>query len=299
MSPLARSSSLPAALDVAGIAWARATLPGAFGETPARRAMRVALWLGVAVMIALACWRVELSPVRLWQGMARLGWLLGLMVPPTHGGWLGEFTWALLQTLGMAFLGTFLAMCGALPLGALGAQNVVPQRLVHFGVRRSLDALRGLDALIWALVFVHVVGLGPLAGVLALAMSDLGTLAKLSAEALENLDRGPAEGVRAAGGRRLVVVRFGMLPQVLPVLASHALYFFESNTRSASILGVVGAGGIGYHLVERIRQNSWDEVAFLILMILATVTAIDAVSRALRLRIIRGRASDAPATRTG
>ena len=99
-----------------------------------------------------------------------------------------------------------------------------------------------------------------------------------------------AELARAAG--RLVVLRFGMLPQVLPVLASHALYFFESNTRSASVLGVVGAGGIGYHLVERIRQNNWDEVAFLILMILATVTAIDAASRALRLRIIQGRASD-------
>jgi phosphonate transport system permease protein len=214
------------------------------------------------------------------------------MVPPTHGGWLGEFAWALLETLGMAFLGTFLAALAALPLGALGAQNVVPQWLLHFGIRRGLDGLRGIDALIWALVFVHVVGLGPLAGVLALAMSDVGTLAKLFAEALENIDREPAEGVRAAGGGRLVVVRFGMLPQVLPVFASHALYFFESNTRSASILGVVGAGGIGYHLVERIRQNNWEEVAFLIVMILVAVTAIDAASRALRLRIIRGRTGD-------
>lgn len=274
-------------LGPAGILWARATLPRAFGRTPAERALRVAAWLGFAVVIALACWRVELSPVRLWQGLARLGWLLRLMVPPVHGGWLDEFAWALLQTLGMAFLGTLLAVLAAVPLGALGAQNVVPRRLVHFGLRRSLDALRGIDALIWALVFVHVVGLGPLAGVLALAMSDLGTLAKLFAEALENVDREPVEGVRAAGAGRLVVVRFGMLPQVLPVFASHALYFFESNTRSASVLGVVGAGGIGYHLVERIRQNNWDEVAFLILMILAAVTVIDAVSRALRLRIIR------------
>ena len=214
------------------------------------------------------------------------------MLPPAHGGWLGEFSWALLQTLGMAFLGTLLAVLGALPLGALGARNIIAQRLFHFGVRRGLDAFRAVDALIWALVFVHVVGLGPLAGVMALAMSDIGTLAKLFAEALENVDRQPVEGVRAAGADRVAVFRFGMLPQVLPIVASHGLYFFESNTRSASILGVVGAGGIGYHLAERIRQNSWDEVAFLVLMILAAVTAIDAASRALRLRIIRGRARD-------
>jgi phosphonate transport system permease protein len=272
----------------ADVSWARATLPRAFGRPAAERALRLAASLCIAASIALACWHVELSPVRLWQGLGRLGWLLRLMVPPTHGGWLGELTSALLQTLGMAFLGTFLAVLAALPLGALGAQNVVPQRLVHFGLRRGLDALRGIDALIWALVFVHVVGLGPLAGVLALAMSDLGTLAKLFAEALENVDREPVEGVRAAGAGRMLVFRFGMLPQVWPVVASHALYFFESNTRSASILGVVGAGGIGYHLVERIRQNNWDEVAFLILMILGTVTVIDAASRALRLRIIAG-----------
>jgi phosphonate transport system permease protein len=281
-----------AALDETGVAWARAVLPRAFGRTPAERALRIAAWLAFAGLLALACWRVELSPLRLWQGLGRLGWLLRLMVPPTHGGWLGEFSWSLLQTLGMAFLGTLLAVLAALPLGALGARNVVPRRLVHFGLRRGLDALRGVDALIWALVFVHVVGLGPLAGVMALAMSDVGTLAKLFAEALENVDRGPVEGVRAAGAGRLETFRYGMLPQVLPVMASHALYFFESNTRSASVLGVVGAGGIGYHLVERIRMNNWDEVAFLVLMILVTVTLIDAASRAVRLRLIHGRRSD-------
>ena len=275
---------------------ARLALPRAFGRPPVERAARALAWLGLAVLIVLACWRVELSPVRLWHGLSRLGWLLALMVPPTDGGWLDEFAWALLQTLGMAFLGTFLAAVAALPLGALGAKNVVPQRLVHFGARRGLDALRGIDALIWALVFVHVVGLGPLAGVLALAMSDLGTLAKLFAEALENVDRGPVEGVRAAGANRLLVLRFGMIPQVLPLIASHTLYFFESNTRSASVLGVVGAGGIGYHLVERIRQNNWDEVAFLVLMILAAVTIIDAASGALRRRLIQGRAAKTAVT---
>ena len=288
--PLPTATALP--LDRDAVDWARAVMPRAFGRTPAGRALVVSGWVGFGALVALACWRVELSPVRIWSGLARLGWLLTLMVPPTSGGWLGEFSWSLLQTLGMAFLGTFLAVLAALPLGALGATNLDPRRLLRFGVRRGLDALRGIDALIWALVFVHVVGLGPLAGVMALAMSDLGALAKLFAEALENVDRGPVEGVRAAGGNPVEVLRFGMIPQALPVVASHALYFFESNTRSASVLGVVGAGGIGYHLVERIRQNNWDEVAFLVLMILAAVTAIDAASRALRLRIIRGPSSD-------
>jgi phosphonate transport system permease protein len=135
-------------------------------------------------------------------------------------------------------------------------------------------------------MFVNVVGLGPFAGVMALAVSETGTLAKLFAEAVEAADRGPVDGVRAAGASRLLVVRFGMLPQVLPVMLSNALYYFESNTRSATILGVVGAGGIGLQLSDRIRVNNWDEVGFIVLLILGTVTLIDLLSRAVRLRLI-------------
>jgi phosphonate transport system permease protein len=205
---------------------------------------------------------------------------------PWHGGWLGEFGYALLETLAMAFLGTLLASLAALPLGFLGARNVVPDRLSHFGVRRFFDGVRGIDTLIWALMFVNVVGLGPFAGVMAIAVSDCGTLAKLFAEAIENIDRRQIEGVQASGANRLQVMRFGMLPQVLPVMMSHTLYYFESNTRAATILGVVGAGGIGLQLADRIRVNNWDEVSFLLLMILAAVTLIDVLSKTVRLRII-------------
>jgi phosphonate transport system permease protein len=192
----------------------------------------------------------------------------------------------MLQTLAMTFLGTLLASLAALPLGFLGARTVVPQWLFHFGIRRIFDAIRGVDALLWALMFVNVVGLGPFAGVMAIAVSDSGTLAKLFAEAIENVDRRQLEGVRAAGASHLQEMRFGTLPQVLPVLLSHILYYFESNTRSATILGVVGAGGIGLQLADRIRVNNWDEVGFLLIMILVTVSLIDQLSTIIRRRFI-------------
>jgi phosphonate transport system permease protein len=122
---------------------------------------------------------------------------------------------------------------------------------------------------------------------MAIAVSDTGTLAKLFAEAIENIDPRPVDGVQASGANRLQIVRFGFLPQVLPVMLSHALYFLESNTRSATILGVVGAGGIGLQLADRIRVNNWDEVAFILIMILVAVTGIDLISTTIRHRIIQ------------
>jgi phosphonate transport system permease protein len=163
---------------------------------------------------------------------------------------------------------------------------VVTNPVFHFGLRRCFDGLRGIDALIWALAFIHVVGLGPFAGIMAIAVTDAGTLAKLFAEAVENVDRKPVEGVRATGARSIQVARFGILPQVLPVFLSQTLYYFESNTRSATILGVVGAGGIGLQLSDRIRVNDWQEAAFIILLILITVSLIDFLSGHVRTRVV-------------
>jgi phosphonate transport system permease protein len=273
-------------ISTADIAALRHKVPRAFGRPWAERIGMTIGWSAFSGLIAFGLWRIDFTPSRLWQGAGKLGWLLQLMFPPWHGGWLGEFGYALLETLAMAFLGTLLASLAALPLGFLGARNVVPDRLSHFGVRRFFDGVRGIDTLIWALMFVNVVGLGPFAGVMAIAVSDCGTLAKLFAEAIENIDRRQIEGVQASGANRLQVMRFGMLPQVLPVMMSHTLYYFESNTRAATILGVVGAGGIGLQLADRIRVNNWDEVSFLLLMILAAVTLIDVLSKTVRLRII-------------
>jgi phosphonate transport system permease protein len=245
------------------------------------------IFTGGLVLLAVALWRVDASPARLWEGLSRLGWLLALMWPPSPGGDLPGLLEGLAQSLAMAFLGTVLAASVALPLSLLGAGNVVGSALLRFSARRLYDGLRGVDTLIWALIFVSAVGMGPFAGILALMVPDIGTFAKLFSEALESADRRQVEAVRAAGAGRLLAVRLGLLPQVAPVMLSQMLYTFESNTRSATILGVVGAGGIGLALSDRIRINNWDEAAFIILLILAAVAVIDLASRTLRLRLIR------------
>lgn len=245
------------------------------------------LFLAGGLLLAVGLWRVDASPIRIWDGLGKLGWLVALMWPPVPGGALPELMQALAETLAMAFLGTFLAALLALPLALLGAGNVVGNALLRFTARRFYDGLRGVDTLIWALIFVSAVGMGPFAGLLALAIPDTGTLAKTFSEALEAADRRPVDAVRAAGGGRLAAVRFGLLPQAAPVMLSFVLYTFESNVRSATILGVVGAGGIGLALADRIRINNWDQAAFIMLMILVTVAAIDWISRRLRLRLIR------------
>ncbi len=169
-----------------------------------------------------------------------------------------------------------------MPLGILAARNVIRSALIRLPIKRFFDAVRGVDTLIWALIWINVVGLGPFAGVLAIATSDFGALGKLFAEIIELADAREQEGVRAAGGGRIAEVRFGLMPQVLPVIAGQILYFIESNTRSATIIGVVGAGGIGLHLSEQIRVLEWKQVSFLILLILVSVAGIDYVSGKLR-----------------
>lgn len=253
-----------------------------------RRLTATPMIFGLGFLLLLAgLWRVDASPERVWNGLSRLGWLFALMWPPSPGGALAELLKGLAESLAMAFLGTLIAAVVALPLALLGAGNVVGSALLRFSARRLYDGLRGIDTLIWALIFVSAVGMGPFAGILALAVPDTGMLAKLFSEALEGADRRQVEAVRAAGAGRSLAVRLGLLPQVAPVMLSQVLYTFESNTRSATILGVVGAGGIGLALSDRIRINNWDEAAFIVLMILAMVAAIDLLGRAIRLRLIR------------
>ncbi len=168
----------------------------------------------------------------------------------------------------------------------LAAKNVTANRIVHFLSRRSLDTIRSVDILVWALIWINVVGLGPFAGALAIMTSDIGSFGKLFSEAIEATDRKPVEGIVSTGGGRILGVRFGILPEVFPVLASQVLYYFESNTRSATIIGIVGAGGIGLYLAEAIRTLELQQASFIILMILAAVAAIDFVSSQLRFAMI-------------
>jgi phosphonate transport system permease protein len=231
---------------------------------------------------------LDISPAKIVSGIGRLFDIVELMLPPDPESWARVLLYlgALGQTLAIAFLGTMLGAVIGCPFGLLAARNVVANRLIHLLTRRSLDSVRSVDILIWALIWINVVGLGPFAGALAIMSADLGAFGKLVSEAIEAADRRPTDGVLAAGGSRLHSVRFGMLPQVLPVIASQLLYFFESNTRSATIIGIVGAGGIGLQLSEQIRVLEWQQVSFLILLILITVAALDWISQRLRGAII-------------
>jgi phosphonate transport system permease protein len=225
---------------------------------------------------------------RILSGVGRLGEVVVLMLPPTPGDWahFRLYCVSLLETVAIALIGTMTAAVLALPLGLLAARNVTTARIVRFFSRRSLDTIRSVDMLVWALIWINVVGLGPFAGALAIMTADIGSFGKLYSEAIEAADRKPVEGITASGGGRILGVRFGILPEVFPVMASQVLYYFESNTRSATIIGIVGAGGIGLHLAEALRTLEMQQAAFIILMILVAVAAIDYVSAQLRFGLI-------------
>ena len=245
-----------------------------------------------AALFFYGLYSLDMTYARIAGGISELGRMVLLMLPPDPGNWTraGTYVFAMVETLSIALLGTLLAAVFAFPLGFLAARNTTVNRIVQFFARRSFDTLRGVDILIWALIWINVVGLGPFAGVLALLMSDLGSFGKLFSEAIEAADDKPVEGVVSTGGSSLSAVRFGILPQLMPVLLSQVLYNFESNTRSASIIGIVGAGGIGLILSEQIRTLEFQQMSFVILLILVTVSVIDHLCSKLRFSIIGVRA---------
>lgn len=255
-----------------------------------RATRRVLIWGATIVVLLYAAWICELIGPKFFVGLPKLGGALAMMLVPSGFQYLPEFLWALLETVSMAFLGTLLGAVFAIPLAMLCSRITLPVRILQFGFRRFSDSLRSLDHLIWALIFVRAIGLGPLAGILAIALVDLGTLSKLYSEAFDNSSKGPVEGIRASGGSWLDGVRFGILPQVLPNMLSATLYMWESNTRSATILGIVGAGGIGYQLADRLRVYEFGEASLIIILVIGAVALIDALSQFLRRRLIAGRA---------
>ena len=270
------------ALAAADLAALKARHPGHFRPDWRRRALGVGTLAVMAAIYVYAIFYFDITWSRLIPGLWQILWFLEEMVPPDPGGHLVTYLNALGETLAIAWLGTLLGALFAFPLGVLGARNVVRSAWLRAPIKRLFDIVRGIDVLIWALIWINVVGLGPFAGVLAIATSDFGGLGKLFAEIVESAHPREPEGVRASGAPGWAEVRFGVLPQVLPVIAGQILYYIESNTRSATIIGVVGAGGIGLHLSEQIRVLEWKQVSFLILLILISVAAIDFVSARLR-----------------
>jgi phosphonate transport system permease protein len=268
----------------------RARYPAVFNRPMSSRAAVPAIFVAALALFIFGLNELEFSPARMLAGVQQLGWIVMMMIPPDPGSSLPAYLAAMGETLSIALLGTTLAAVFALPVSLLAARNIIPSPWLRFPVRRFLDSIRGVDTLIWALVWINVVGLGPFAGVLAIAVSDFGAFGKLFSEAIEGADKKQVEGIRASGGGALHEIRFGLMPQVLPVIAGQVLYFIESNTRSATIIGIVGAGGIGLQLAEQIRVLEWQKVSFLILMILVAVAAIDFISSRLRFAIIGRRA---------
>jgi len=279
------SAATLSALDASAIDAARAAHPGAFGSARVR-AIGWAIAIAVIAYVAGSLWYFEVWKLASASDRA-LRLIRALFVWKDFSSWQFANIYAgIAQTLAMAFLGTLLGSVAALGIGFLAARNTMRVTILRQIVRRFLDVLRGVDQLVWGLVFVRAVGLGPLAGVLAIFVSDMGTLSKLYSEAIENVDRKQVEGVRATGASPLKVARYGYLPQVLPVFISQSLYFFESSTRSATVLGIVGAGGIGMIIIERFRANLFDQVAFVVINVLVCIFVIDWVSRKIRERFI-------------
>ena len=201
----------------------------------------------------------------------------------------GDVAWAIFETVLMAFLGTFAAGLISVPLAFLAAANFTPLLLVRQAVRRVFDLLRGVDALIWTVIMSRAFGPGPLTGSLAILLTDTGTFGKLFSEALENIDEKPVEGLRSTGAGALARIRWAVIPQVAPVIMSQLLYYFESNTRGATVIGAITGGGIGLLLMQAMQtQQDWEHVAYYIVLILLMVMAMDWLSGKLRARLIKG-----------
>lgn len=234
-------------------------------------------------LAALALWGDRVDP-------ARPNILAMLYDVWTNKMWRhADVAWAIFETILMAFLGSFGAALVALPLGFLAASNMMPLRALRFALRRVFDFIRGVDGLIWTIILSRAFGPGPMTGALAILITDTGSFGKLFSEALENIDEKQLEGVRSTGAGALLRARFGVIPQVTPVLLSQVLYYLESNTRSATVIGAIVGGGIGLMLTQAIiTQKDWEEVAYYMVLIVLMVMLMDTISGWLRRRLIRG-----------
>ncbi|TSA12976.1 MAG: phosphonate ABC transporter, permease protein PhnE [Betaproteobacteria bacterium] len=274
-------------ITAADIAEERSRNPDAF-RAPLRQRLNVWTAWGATTALTIYClYRFGFLSGNFLHGVTKFGDIVvSQMFPPAGFENVPMFLKAMGETVAMAFLGTLLGAVGAFPFSFLAAKNMTRSRPIQFGTRRGADLLRAFDYLIWALIFVRAVGLGPLAGIMAIAIVETGTFIKLYSEAIENLDRKQIDGVTSLGGNWLHKIWFGVLPQVLPMMLSNTLYMFEHNTRSATILGIVGAGGIGFLLGDRLRAYELREACLIIILVVLTVYAIDYLSKFLREQLI-------------
>lgn len=236
---------------------------------------------GLLILLLVASWKgADMRPLDLVRDSGNMAEYAASFFPPDFGQW-RYYLDELLITVQIAVWGTVLAVVCAIPLGLLCSANIAPL-WVRQPVRRLMDAARAINEMVFAMLFIVAVGLGPFAGVLALWVHTTGVLAKLFSEAVEAIDPQPVEGIRATGANALEEILYGVIPQVLPLWISFALYRFESNVRSASVVGMVGAGGIGMVLWEIIRGFQYAETCAVMIMIIITVSVIDVMSAGIR-----------------
>ena len=265
------------------------TLASAHARAPRPPMPRTSLWkplfwaLGIAVLVA--SWRgADMRPLDLFRDSGNMAQFLADFFPPNFRDW-RMYLSEMLVTVQIAVWGTVLAIVVAVPCALLSSANIVPA-WVYQPMRRLMDCCRAINEMVFAMLFIVAVGLGPFAGVLALWVHTTGVLAKLFSEAVEAIDPQPVEGVRATGANALEEIVFGVIPQVLPLWISYSLYRFESNVRSASVVGIVGAGGIGMVLWDIIRSFQYAQTCAVMIIIIAFVTLIDVASSRIRKYLI-------------
>jgi len=245
---------------------------------------RVAWLVGIALVLAWAWQSAEMNPGMLIRDSGNMAELGRDFLHPNFIDW-DVYLDGMLETVAIAIWGTLLAVILGVPFGILCSGNVVPF-WVAFPVRRLMDSFRAINELVFALIFIAAVGLGPFAGVLALFVHTTGIFAKLFSEAVEAIDHGPVEGIRGTGATKLQEIVFGVIPQVLPLWISYTLYRFESNVRSATVLGIVGGGGIGMTFNDVMRSFRYDQASAVLLIVIGTVVVLDITSQMIRRRFI-------------
>ena len=252
---------------------------------PPRAGLPALLAWGLLAALLAASWEgADMRPADLVRQSGNMTEYAASFFPPDFREW-RYYLEEMVVTLQIALWGTALAVLCAVPLGLLSSANVAPL-WVRQPVRRLMDAARAINEMVFAMLFIVAVGLGPFAGVLALWVHTTGILAKLFSEAVEAIDPQPVEGIRATGANALEEILYGVLPQVLPLWISYSLYRFESNVRSASVVGMVGAGGIGVILWEIIRGFQYAQTCAVMIVIVVTVSLIDLVSARIRQALV-------------
>lgn len=250
-----------------------------------RSPLRWLAWV-LAAVFYVACWRVaQIDPGKLATGLPKLGHWIASAWPPALDE-LPLFGERIMETVAMAAIGTTAAMLLALPMAVLASRNVTPLPRLYRPARWLLNALRGIDSFVFALLFVAAVGLGPFAGVIGIALHTWGSAAKLLADHVENMPTGPFHAVLGTGAGRFTAICYAVLPEILPVLLSSALYWWEFNVRASTVLGVVGAGGIGLELKNSMDLLDFPRLFTIIALILVVVTVLDAVSSWIRKRLV-------------